>query len=114
MRAHCVLEAYTYYKRIKNWKKLKEEFHLPQKTPVCICPLFFSGSIQANDLSDLEKEKSGSCIYELFKKINRDIQSTQGSKHCCLAFAQFNRTNQFGKVLPDDLKASVKYFDEIN
>lgn len=106
---HCVLEAYTYFKRIKEWKRVKNEFNIPEETKVCICPLFFRGSNQADQLQKLTDK-----LYLLFDRINKDMQTTLHTEECCLAFAEFNQMHGFSmNNLPRNLTANVTFFDEI-
>lgn len=108
----CVVEAYTYFRRIGDVKEFKRQFGVPCDANVVIAPLFFLGSAQHKGMLNITIGKRHRLA--LFKMINEDMKSRLNDKRCKIAFAMINRTDRFTLCDPlEDVSVSVISLDEI-
>lgn len=108
----CMIEGYTYFRRIGDISKFKRQFNVPESANVVIAPLFLEGSAQHRGYLNLNKGKRNRI--ELFEKIDVDMRARLGDNRCKVAFAIVNRTTRFTPHNSlDGLKVSVSRLDAV-
>lgn len=98
----CVLEAYTYYRRIGDIARFKASFNVPSTANIVIAPLVFMASPQFKSYEMLKTTAHEQL--RLFRMIDEDMKARMGDERCKVAFAVINRTAAFS---PKDSLADV-------